>query len=106
LFLLLSFLESIKNRALYLLENQSSAGRPQPLAAFLVQPVEFHPHFPQAALILDAWNSCSGKTDTTPDCENPRKALLMAAFIRAINLSHLNNGPSTLQNNRELSSGN
>jgi hypothetical protein len=37
LFLLLSFLESIKNRALYLLENQSSAGHPQPPAAFLVQ---------------------------------------------------------------------
>jgi hypothetical protein len=37
LFLLLSFIESIKKAAFYLLENQSSASRPQPGAAHLVQ---------------------------------------------------------------------
>jgi hypothetical protein len=37
LFLLLSFLESIKKTAFYLLKNQSSAGRPQAGAARMVQ---------------------------------------------------------------------
>jgi len=38
--LLLSFLESIKKTLFYLLENQSSAGCPQPPAAFPVQCVK------------------------------------------------------------------
>ncbi|HMJ23958.1 MAG TPA: hypothetical protein VK513_18720, partial [Terriglobales bacterium] len=37
MFLLLLILESIKNRFFYLLQNQSSAGRPQPGAAAFVQ---------------------------------------------------------------------
>jgi hypothetical protein len=37
MFLLLLFLQSIKNRSIYLLENQWSARRPQPHAAPLVQ---------------------------------------------------------------------
>jgi hypothetical protein len=43
LFLLLSFLESIKNRILYLLKNQLSAGRPQPSATDLVQSRKISP---------------------------------------------------------------
>jgi hypothetical protein len=79
LFLLLLFLESIKKAWFYLLKNQSSAARPQPGAAFLVQsptsPAVFTSTDLYISVISYAGGSARKSSANLFGCENPGKNL-------------------------------
>jgi len=85
LFLLLSFLESIKKGAFYLLKNQSSAARPQRGATVLVQTEHSGLPFPLSrwhflADFLELQRESSAKTLFVV-CENQARFALEAEFI-------------------------
>jgi hypothetical protein len=84
LFVLLSFSESTKKTVLYLLKNQSSAGRPQAGAAGLVQTEYSGFNFPWRAGIfwrifmgLQRWRRAKA---SFIGCENPARFPLEAEF--------------------------
>jgi hypothetical protein len=84
LFVLLSFSESTKKAVLYLLENQSSAGRPQAGAAGLVQTEYSGFSFPLSRwyFLADFMELQRGRRAKAPfvGCENPATFALEAEF--------------------------
>jgi hypothetical protein len=74
LFLLLSFLESIKKGPIYLLKNQSGAARPQPGAAFTVHFANRRRNFPHHHCVLPGFPSGHASAPGNfLNCENPGK---------------------------------